>query len=137
MRYLEEIVKPTIAAFEQGPASVRRAFLACVATYHAVDYLDYPKEVFRRKEFITQSEDFRIVDDVGHAFMHVATGKRTKNLRADQVISRPSCAAGQLALGVSRVSDAVGGVTVRGKEDVDLVQALRRTVEFLHSKMVR
>jgi hypothetical protein len=131
VRYLEEIVKPTIADFEQDPTSVRRAFLACVATCHAVDYLDYPKEVFRRKEFRTQSEDFRIVDDVGHAFKHVTTGKHRKNLRADEVISRPSGAAGLLALGVSRVSDGVGGVTLQGKKDVDLLQTLRRAVEFL------
>jgi hypothetical protein len=36
-RYLEEIVEPTVKDFAEHPASVRHAFLACVATYHAVD----------------------------------------------------------------------------------------------------
>jgi hypothetical protein len=37
MRYLEEIVEPTVKEFEENPTSVRRAFLACVAVFHAVE----------------------------------------------------------------------------------------------------
>jgi hypothetical protein len=42
VRYLEEIVEPTIADFEQNARSVRHAFLACVTVFHAVDYLAFP-----------------------------------------------------------------------------------------------
>lgn len=141
VRYLEEIVKPTVADFEQHPTCVRHAFLACVATCHAVDYLDYPKEVSSRDKFRKQSVDFRLVDDVGHAFKHVTTGKkpviirRNKNLYADEVISRPPGAAGHLAVGLSRVGDGVGGVTLQDEKSVDLLEVLRRAVDFLHNKV--
>jgi hypothetical protein len=42
IRYLKDIVEPTIKDFEKNPSSVRHAFLACVATFHAVDYLAFP-----------------------------------------------------------------------------------------------
>jgi hypothetical protein len=38
-RYVDEIVAPTINDFEENPTSVRHAFLGCVATFHAIDYL--------------------------------------------------------------------------------------------------
>src|SRR5208283_3443823 len=44
LRYLEEFVEPTIRDFEQHATSRRHAFLACVATFHAIDYLVYPKK---------------------------------------------------------------------------------------------
>jgi hypothetical protein len=42
-RYLKDIVEPTIKDFKDNPASVRHAFLACVATFHAIDYQTYPR----------------------------------------------------------------------------------------------
>ena len=42
--YLCDFVEPTIAEFEKNPASVRHAFVACVVTFHAVDYLAHPKK---------------------------------------------------------------------------------------------
>jgi hypothetical protein len=41
-RYLTEIVQPTIDDFTNDPLSVRLAFIACVVTFHSVDYLAYP-----------------------------------------------------------------------------------------------
>jgi hypothetical protein len=38
-RYLGEVVEPTINELKANRASVRHAFLACVVTFHAVDYL--------------------------------------------------------------------------------------------------
>ena len=133
--YLEEIVKPTVADFEQHPTSVRHAFLACVATCHAVDHLDYPKKARASPipEFERSPRTFRI-DDVAHAFSIVTTGDPPR-LRAKNVISRPPGGAGQLAIGLSRIGDGVGGVTLQEERSVDLLQTLRRTVEFLHSKV--
>ena len=134
--YLEEIVKPTVADFEQHPTSVRHAFLACVATCHAVDHLDYPKKArASRSKFRAQSKDFSVVDDVAHAFKHVVTTGDPPRLRAKNVISRPPGGAGQLAIGLSRIGDGVGGVTLQEERSVDLLQTLRRTVKFLHSKV--
>jgi len=44
VHYLNEIVDPTIKDFEEHPTSVRQDFLACVATYHTIDYLAYPNK---------------------------------------------------------------------------------------------
>jgi hypothetical protein len=44
LRYLDEMVEPTIKDFEEHPTSVRHGFLACVAAFHAIDYLAYPKK---------------------------------------------------------------------------------------------
>jgi hypothetical protein len=35
--FLDQIVEPTFADFEANPGSIRHAYLACVATYHAID----------------------------------------------------------------------------------------------------
>jgi hypothetical protein len=95
LRYLDEMGEPTIKDFEEHPTSVRHGFLACVAAFHAIDYLAYPKKrpSDLRQRFRRQSPDFRIVDIVAHAFKHVAAGDRAKpDLTAHQVIPRPpSC----------------------------------------------
>jgi len=73
--YLDEIVGPPVADFEKNPTSVRHAFLACVAAYHSVDYLTFPKKPRgERQELGTASADFKLVDDVAHAFKHVVSG---------------------------------------------------------------
>jgi hypothetical protein len=136
VRYLEEIVKPTVADFEQHATSVRHAFLACVATCLAVDYLAHPKKPGNlRRQFARESTDFSIVDDVGHAFKHVITTGNPPRLRAKDVISRPPGSAGQFAIGVSRVGDGMGGVTLQDEKSVDLLEILRRAVDFLHNKV--
>ena len=38
-QFADETVEPTITEFEREPSSRRRAFLACVATFHLIDYL--------------------------------------------------------------------------------------------------
>jgi hypothetical protein len=43
-RYLELIVEPTFDEFEKNRASVRHAFLTCVAIYHAIDRVSYPNK---------------------------------------------------------------------------------------------
>src|SRR5258708_36564495 len=76
-RYLNEIVDPTVAEFEQHPASVRHAFITCVVVFHAVDYRAHP-ELSRglRQKYRKKSEAFAIVDMVAHAFKHVQTERR-------------------------------------------------------------
>ena len=44
LQFLDEVVEPTIRDFEADPTSRRRAFLACAATFHAIDYLAYPSK---------------------------------------------------------------------------------------------
>src|SRR5260370_31325747 len=67
-RYLEEFVEPTIADFEKDPASVRRAFLACVATFHSVDYLAHPRKPQQlRQKWKRAAKAFTVVHDLPHA----------------------------------------------------------------------
>jgi hypothetical protein len=85
LRYLDEIVEPTIKDFEAQPTSVRHAFLACAAVFHGIDYLAYHRKRSSalRQRFKSQSPAFKIVDDVAHAFRHVTAGNRQKpNLKA-------------------------------------------------------
>lgn len=35
--YVDEFITPTVKEFEREPSNVRKAFLACVVTYHFVD----------------------------------------------------------------------------------------------------
>jgi len=83
--YLDEIVQPTLEDFEANPTSRRHAFLSCVVIAHAVDYLEHPRQPNqRRNELKDRSKDFRLVDQIAHAFKHVRN-----SLNQSQVIVRP------------------------------------------------
>jgi hypothetical protein len=57
-RYLDDIVEPTITDFENNPTSVRHAFLACVATFHTVDYIGRTVgKTVQAYKFFWQAED--------------------------------------------------------------------------------
>jgi hypothetical protein len=134
LRYLEDIVGPTIKDFEGHPASVRHAFLACVATFHAIDYLAFPKKSRGlREKFRKQSPDFAIVDDVAHAFKHVVAGNRQKpNLKAQHVISRPPARAGVMIVGFSHLGDPDGAVVLATDLSVNMLGVVTLAAEFLH-----
>lgn len=133
VRYLDDIVEPTIRDFEEQPTSVRRALLARAATFHAIDYLAFPhKSRGIRQKFRKESRDFAIVDDVAHAFKHVIAGDRQKpSLKAQQVIPRPAARAGEMVLGLSTLGDPQGGVTLANDTRVDLLSVLRDAVKFM------
>jgi hypothetical protein len=104
VRYLNEIVDPTVKNFEEHPTSVRYAFLACVATYHAIDYLAYPNKrpANIRQAWRKESPAFAMVDDVAH-------GRREEpRLIANAVISRPPGISDVAHWDLSRWDDPVG-----------------------------
>ena len=73
-RYIEVIVEPTYADFRAQPSS-RRAFLTCVAIFHAVDRVTFPrKPAVLRTQWRRQSLEFGLVDVVAHHFKHVQSG---------------------------------------------------------------
>src|ERR1700733_3081433 len=102
-RYLEEIVEPTVKDFSEHPTSVRHAFLACVVTFHAVDYMAHPRRPQTlRQQWTRRSEAFRGVDEVAHAFKHVTTHRPNQDqLVARAIISRPPAVAGLMECGLS------------------------------------
>jgi hypothetical protein len=129
VRYLDEIVEPTIMDFEKNPTSVRHAFLACVALFHSVDYLAYPESGRTlRQEFGKASPDFKLVDDVAHAFKHVVSGNRADpRLTAGEVVKRGG------AFDPRAFSSAfdVGAVTLSGDPKVNLLVTVQRALKFL------
>jgi hypothetical protein len=71
-QYLDLIVEPTFKDFERNPSSVRHAYLACVAAYHAVDRAAHPSHPGNlKKKWRDESFEFVIVDMVAHHFKHV------------------------------------------------------------------
>jgi len=137
--YMNEIVDPTIGDFEVEPTSRRRAFLACVATFHCIDYLTHPKKSkIIRREF-QKNRSFAVVDRVAHAFKHVASGNRNAPynppLDVAAVFSRPPMMAGRAECGVSQCGDTVGGIAIWGEGDSDLLLVVKDAAEFLRTKM--
>jgi hypothetical protein len=137
LTYLDQMVEPTIRDFEQNPTSVRHAFLACVAAFHAIDYLAYPKKrrsATLRQKFQKNSTEFAIVDDVAHSFKHVVVGDRRKpRLTAEQVIPRPPAYFGRAEWDLSNWNDPIGGVALDRERSVDLLKAVKKAVLFLRS----
>jgi hypothetical protein len=71
-QYIDIIVEPTFKDFERNPRSLRHAYLACVAAYHAIDRAAYPKAPGNlKKMWRKESLEFLIVDMVAHKFKHV------------------------------------------------------------------
>jgi hypothetical protein len=136
--YLDAIAEPIIKDFEDNPTSVRHAFLACVAVFHGIDYLAYPRRrpAILRQKFRKQSSAFELVDDVARALKHVTAGNREKpNLKADEVISRPPAYYNKSgAWNLSRWGDPVGGVTLDGDRHVDLLEVVKAARDFLRTK---
>jgi hypothetical protein len=135
-RYLNEIVDPTVAEFEQHPASVRHAFITCVVVFHAVDYRAHP-ELSRglRQKYRKKSEAFAIVDMVAHAFKHVQTERRdAPKLRAASIISRPPAVFGAMEMGFSILGDVTGAVTIRSDTSLNLLEVVKTAVLFLREQ---
>jgi hypothetical protein len=134
VRYLNEIVEPTVKDLEGEPTSVRKAFLTCVAVFHAIDYLAYPRKSGNLKKLWREkSADFALVDDVAHAFKHVVT-RGPNHLKAREVISRPPAFYGEVAWDLSRWDDPAGGVTLEGDRTIDVLDVIRRAVAFLREQ---
>jgi len=137
--YLEQIVVPTIGEFEQRPSSRRHAFLACVVTYHTVDYIAYPKKKGNiLKAFRKESAAFSIVDRVANTFKHVKSGHENdmhnRPLPVEHVYSRPPTMMGVAQCGLSLCGDVTGGVALWGEDNADLLATVKKAVEFLRTK---
>jgi hypothetical protein len=135
-QYLKDFIEPAIADFESNPASVRLAFMACVATFHSVDYLAHPrKPAVLRQQWNKQSKAFAIVDDVAHAFKHVKTGNpASPDLRAKEVVSMP--ATFDVAT-FDTVAFDVGGVTLENDPSVNMLAVVKEAAAFVWRQLDR
>ena len=139
--YIAQIVEPTVMDLEANPTSVRHAFLACVVTFHCIDYMADEKSAAQlRQEFRDASTDFAAVDRIAHAFKHMRTGheesKHIQPLEAAAVMSRPPAFLDHFVLDVSRLDDPVGGVTIKGETTVDVLDTVKRALAFLRGKLI-
>ena len=140
---MREIVDPTIADFRDHPASRRHAFLACVVTFHCIDYITHPKKPQNlRHRFRKESLDFATVERVAHAVKHVrsdgeskSSQKQARSLHVASIFARPPALAGVMQCGLSRLGDLQGGVEIWEEEGSNLFSAVTKAAEFLRSKM--
>ena len=74
--YIRDILQPTIKDLVQNRASKRHAFLACVVTFHMIDYLcGRRRKAVLRGEYRVQSAAFAAVDRIAHGRAEAQTGR--------------------------------------------------------------
>src|SRR5881394_2825287 len=124
-RYLRDFVEPAIAEFEQNPAAVRHAFVACVVTFHSVDYLAHPKRpAALRQDWKKQSPAFAVIDGVAHAFKHVKAGNPSgPHLSAKEVVALPGASD---AAAFTAAAFDVGSVTRENDPGVNLLAVVKK-----------
>lgn len=121
-RYLEVIVDPTFDDFHGNRSSVRHAYLACVAIFHAVDRAAGEHgtgSAHLRQVWCNESMEFKLVDILAHHFKHVQS--------SDEKIppTRPGLPIG-FALGFDETGE---GMDLR-----NLYYVIRDAVRFVHKK---
>jgi hypothetical protein len=137
--YMTMFVEPTVRDFEGNPSSPRLAFLACIVTFHSIDYITHPKSPANRREtFRAENADFAIVDRVAHAFKHVEAGNlnsaTNRPLTVEDVIGRPPAFWGHAVWDLSRWDDQTGGVEIASEGGDDLLHVVKRAADFLRTK---
>ena len=121
-RYLEVIVDPTFDDFYGDRGSVRLAYLACVAVFHAVDRAAEEggvRPAKLRQQWCKESLEFKLVDVLAHHFKHVQS--------SDERIppTRPGIPIGR-ALGFDETGESV--------DLRNIYYLIRNAVRFVHKK---
>jgi hypothetical protein len=89
---MREIVDPTLKDLASNPSSRRHAFIACVVTFHAVDYLarNKPKAILRA-EYRRRSQAFAAIDRIAHARdLRLLDGRQTSDAVGEQPLATPA-----------------------------------------------
>jgi hypothetical protein len=125
-RYLELIVDPTFDDFHANRGSIRHAFLACVAIYHAVDRvakIERKKAAHFRQVWANESLEFGLVDVIAHHFKHV----KSDDEKASEIISPspPRIPIGR-AVGFNEAGDEM--------DLRNIYYLIRDAVRFVHRK---
>ena len=126
-RYLNLIVEPTVEEFKRNPTSIRHAYLACVATYHAVDRVSYPDpgtsvaEKWREK-----SKAFAVVEIVALDFKHV---RSRRNKPQPNTIPISAALYGRVGFNTHMLNDTGQVAALRY-----LVFMVQDAVKFIHEQ---
>ena len=82
-----------------------------------------------REAYRAASPDFKIVDDVAHAFKHAVTGPPGNRLKSDDVVKHDGAFSSGFSSGFDRHR-----VTVQGHPEMDLLDTVKRAVAFLREQ---
>jgi len=131
-QYLTLIVEPTFDDFARNPRSLRHAYLACVAAYHAVDRAAFPKSPGNlKKQWRGECIEFLIVDMVAHKFKHVISDDEKSPTKKGH-IPLSSLVFGRGTLNSSPFNTRAfneGGIELR-----NLYFVIRDCIKFLHQQ---
>ena len=134
-RYLRDTVEPTFLDFQHSPHSARLAYQACVAVYHAVDRVTYPKKPgnlsskWRKKSF-----EFRIVDMIAHKYKHVVSDDEK------EPIEKGKLRLSALVFGKGLLETYGFNTTALGEGGIDLHNLyfiIRDAIKFLHQEALK
>jgi hypothetical protein len=128
--YMREFMEPTIKDLVQNRASKRHAFLACLATYHMIDYLcGKRRKAVLRGEYRAQSAAFAAVDRIAHGRVDGQPGLR----RAGSVVDETSEGLAGMSLKFA-ASGNVGAANSIGAER-DILALVNEAADFLAKKV--
>ncbi len=137
--YLLEIVAPTVRDASDDRRSRRKAYLACIAVYHLIDYLavDAAEEggTGRRRREAIEVRLKAHAETALHVVRGVTNGVKHSVLERPHVIPfgpgqdywRPPARAGEMECGVSQLGDLTGGRQFEdGNRQFDIYWETRR-----------
>jgi hypothetical protein len=128
--YMREFVEPTIKGLVQNRASKRHAFLACVVTYHMIDYLcGKRRKAVLRGEYRAQSAAFAAVDRIAHGRVDGQPGVRRSASRVDErSAGLAEMSSREAASGDVSAANSIG-------EERDILALVNEAVDFLGKKV--
>ena len=134
-RYLRDVAGPALRDFEKNPHSARHAYLACVAVYHFIDRVTYPKNPGNlRQEWRKKSLPFSIVDMVAHKFKHVVSSAEKEPAKLNHV-PLPALVFGKGVLGTEGLNTSMigeGGIDLHNLQFI-----IRDAIKFLHEEALQ
>jgi hypothetical protein len=119
--YMRDIMQPTLKDLVQNRTSKRHAFLACVVTYHMIDYLSGKRrKAVLRGEYRVQSAAFAAIDRIAHGCADAQSGRGRSPSRAGETPA-------------DLTAFAEGEATLTG-EGTDILALVNEAADFLAKK---
>jgi hypothetical protein len=128
---MRDIVIPTVREFREEPRCRRRAYLACIVTYHLRDYLEKAGEpnVGATMHLLGRNTPFDVVHSICISAKHSGHDPERRHkipFSPGQDYDRPPAKWGEAKWGLSRWGDPVGGREIPIKGDgLDIYECVR------------
>jgi hypothetical protein len=125
--YMNDIVIPTVREFRDDRRSRRRAYLACIATFHLRDYLKKAGEYGVIDAMWKSCGAADVVRGICNGSKHAETdGSHAVAFRAGEDTERPPAVWGEAVWDASRWDDTIGGREVgHGRDRYDLYECVK------------